>query len=434
MTSFWLNCEGDEIWKTYQTSQQDYEYDIIVIGGGISGISTAYHLSLYGYHCAVLEKGGVSSGATGHNGGIIKTAVSSLKDYSMKYGLDLALDILKYSSTCIQEIRDLVKTLGVDCELRFHGSLTAASNDIELQELMERYTFLRENGFSVEWWTKEICEFNTKRSNLYGGIYWPSGGNIWAAKLVFALASKVAEFGSSIYSGTLVSAVERDSPFDPSQPRFKVLTTRGVFTCSHVVYACNAWCRNILPALNNILVPVRNQVIITSPLPRLWKFSIITNDGYEYMMQRPDGRVVLGKLTEVMFRYLLGGMRDISETKEYNSDNTSDLNQLMSKKLQDYLSENYQLGISPGAKCNVEKEWIGIMGFTPDKQPLIGPLASEPGHYILAGYSGHGMPVAFLAGKHIAQMIAGNFYEENKDIPEVQRVLTHVYHPSRYGL
>lgn len=127
-------------------------------------------------------------------------------------------------------------------------------------------------------------------------------------------------------------------------------------------------------------------------------------------------------------------MRDVSETKEYNSDNTTDFNQVMSEKLQNYLPNNYDLHLSDKDQSLVEKEWIGIMCFTPDHQPVVGPLSNRPGQYILAGYSGHGMPVAFLAGKHIAQMISGRFDEENKNISEVRNVLSQVYNPSRFGL
>jgi glycine/D-amino acid oxidase-like deaminating enzyme len=127
-------------------------------------------------------------------------------------------------------------------------------------------------------------------------------------------------------------------------------------------------------------------------------------------------------------------MRDISETKEVNSDNTSELNQKMSQKLRSYLPRHYPVLKSSVGQDFIEKEWIGIMGFTPDHQPLVGPLTHHKGQYILAGYSGHGMPVAFLAGKHIAQMICGRFQEENRDLPELEMVLNRVYHPSRYGL
>jgi gamma-glutamylputrescine oxidase len=443
MSSFWLSSESDQVWNSFQSNDNELEYDVIIIGGGVSGISTAYHLTQSGgYHCAVLEKNGISSGATGHNGGIIKTAVSSLQEYSKKHGLSTALDILNYSNLCIDEVKTVVETLDIDCELRFHGSLNVASSADELRELSERYNFLIDHGFSVEWWGEEICQFNTKCPSHLGGIYWPSGGNIWAAKLVFALTSQILRNGSSIHTGTTVSSVELDPSSDSSLPHYRVTTNRGTFHCSKVVYACNAWCRQLLPSMENILVPVRNQVIITTPLPRLWSFSIITNDGYEYMMQRPDGRIVLGMkyfysslmFTQTLSMLDIGGMRDVSETKEYNSDNTTDLNQAMSEKLHQYLPQNYDLNLSEKNQTIVEKEWIGIMCFTPDHQPLIGPLSHHQGQYILAGYSGHGMPVAFLAGKHIAQMICGRFDEENKNIPEVTRVLNQVYNPSRFGL
>jgi glycine/D-amino acid oxidase-like deaminating enzyme len=79
-----------------------------------------------------------------------------------------------------------------------------------------------------------------------------------------------------------------------------------------------------------------------------------------------------------------------------------------------------------GTSCiAVEDEWIGIMGFTPDRNPLVGPLTHRPGQYILAGYTGHGMPVAFLAGRNIAEMICGVASE----VP-----LPAAYAPSRYNL
>jgi hypothetical protein len=73
----------------------------------------------------------------------------------------------------------------------------------------------------------------------------------------------------------------------------------------------------------------------------------------------------------------------------------------------------------------IEKEWIGIMGFTKDRNPLVGPLANRPGEFIAAGYTGHGMPVAFLAAKNIADMICG----KESEIP-----LPRAYYPSRFSL
>jgi glycine/D-amino acid oxidase-like deaminating enzyme len=134
-----------------------------------------------------------------------------------------------------------------------------------------------------------------------------------------------------------------------------------------------------------------------------------------------------------MLSTTLGGMRDISPTKEYNSDNTTDLNLLMSAKLSSYLSDHYSLNSCEEGPI-VEREWIGIMGFTPDHQPLIGELTNRPGEYILAGYSGHGMPIAFLSGKLISSMICGEYQGMIEEHPWIESVMKEVYRPSRYGL
>ena len=72
-------------------------------------------------------------------------------------------------------------------------------------------------------------------------------------------------------------------------------------------------------------------------------------------------------------------MRNISETKEYNTDDTINLTPIVSEKLHNYLPLNYDLSLSEDVSFTIEKEWIGIMGFTPDYQPLIGPLSNREG-------------------------------------------------------
>jgi gamma-glutamylputrescine oxidase len=287
-TSFWLDSLGD--WIGSSLLDRHSEYDVIIIGGGMSGLSTAYYLTLKGIRCAVLEKGGLCSGATGTNGGIIKTSITSLKRNTEKYGLEVAINLIKYSDFCIQEIQTVIDTLNIECELRFNGTLVAASNPSELEGLMGTYSFMIENGVDCHWWTAEECQQKTTRKSLLGGVFCPKGGNLWAAKVVFGLANWIVEHGSFVFTGAAVESVQKDE-----NNKFVLSTNRGVFQSSHVVYACNAWSRQILPELEKIIIPVRNQVITTRPVDPIWQFTIVTNDGYEYMMQRPDRRIVLGK-------------------------------------------------------------------------------------------------------------------------------------------
>jgi gamma-glutamylputrescine oxidase len=136
---------------------------------------------------------------------------------------------------------------------------------------------------------------------------------------------------------------------------------------------------------------------------------------------------------------MVGGMRNLSATQEWNCDHPTALDPLVSAALRAFLPTHFSTALNTtntSSSSNpasgeevgfeVEYEWVGIMGFTPDRCPLIGPIdtSTDPTHtptapisdsgrgssssreYILAGYTGHGMPIAFLAGRDIADMIS----------------------------
>lgn len=151
-------------------------------------------------------------------------------------------------------------------------------------------------------------------------------------------------------------------------------------------------------------------------------------------------------------------MRNLSATQEWDNDDPITLDPVVSSALRQYLSTHFSAALAASnsttapidtlsdptdvanadkklRECNdtassfeVEHEWVGIMGFTPDRCPLVGPLDADTtcngiGHrsgrrsreYILAGYTGHGMPIAFLAGRDIAELIAADMATENDD-------------------
>jgi glycine/D-amino acid oxidase-like deaminating enzyme len=135
-------------------------------------------------------------------------------------------------------------------------------------------------------------------------------------------------------------------------------------------------------------------------------------------------------------------MRNITPGQEYNNADPCTLNPAVSTALRTYLPKHFpgikatstvsaeavpaqDTCVSTPAPVAVESEWIGIMGFTPDRNPLVGALATRPGEFIAAGYTGHGMPVAYLAGRNIAEMICGIA----SDIP-----VPAAYHPSRFNV
>lgn len=201
----------------------------------------------------------------------------------------------------------------------------------------------------------------------------------------FAIAKVALQLGANIQTQTAVKAIDHEFG------GLTVHTERGKIRAQYVVHATNAWASHLLPFLKNIIIPVRGQVIITEPVKPLWDFCFSSNYSHEYCIQRHDGRIVLG------------GMRELSPTQELGVDDDSVVEPTVSQGLRNFLPQYFPS--LHGIK--VEQEWTGIMGFSPDYNPLVGHVPERDGEYMAAGFTGHGMPIAFLAAKAVVAMIMG---------------------------
>ena len=138
-------------------------------------------------------------------------------------------------------------------------------------------------------------------------------------------------------------------------------------------------------------------------------------------------------------------MRNITPSQEWDrdDDDLSTLDASVSTSLREYFPKHFpalraSVSLSKGTEnadsivnesdIRVEYEWIGIMGFSKDRNPLVGPLAGRSGEYIAAGYTGHGMPVAYLAAQNITDMIC------NTPQGDRARFIAEAFLPARFGL
>jgi glycine/D-amino acid oxidase-like deaminating enzyme len=278
--------------------------------------------------------------------------------------------------------------------LRLDGSVSLALHADEVGPVEETAAALREMGAGAELWDAATCARRTGSRDFLAGVLRPSAGQLWPARLVFAIADAALARGAAIHTRSEVRAVMRHGR------GFAVVTDQGEVGAVRVVHATNAWAGRLLPALDGVIVPVRGQVIVTEPVAPLWPFGLSTNHGYEYWLQRPDGRIVLG------------GMRWLTETQEVGTADDTVLEPAVSAGLRAFLPEHFPAL----AGVRVEHEWTGIMGFTPDRAPLVGPVPGSPGEYVAAGFHGHGMPMVFTAARAVADMLAGR--EPEDFVPE----------------
>lgn len=381
--SFWLNDSPYQVVRT--TPDLPTRSHVVVIGGGITGVSTAYWLRKNGIEVTLLEQRGISEGATGRNGGHI--AAAPIQQFLLaleKYGSDAAQMMWEYSQQTTQAIKAFVAEHQVECDLVFSGGLELALSQTEFAEIEKTAELLSNQGFPFQLWDRDRCASEFHSADFHGGLLIEMRGSIWAAKLVFAIAEQAMKLGANFQTQTAVATVERNG-------HLTVVTERGNIQADHVVYATNAWSRHLLPFLKDIIRPVRGQVLVTEPIEPFWHYSFSTNYDYEYCMQRPDGRIVLG------------GMRWKSPTMEDNIDDDTQLEPTVSQGLREFLPQHFPA--LNGIK--IEQEWTGIMGFSPDYNPLIGQLPQRSQEWITAGFTGHGMSRTFYAGKAIAEIIAG---------------------------
>lgn len=382
--SYWLT---NAPYQNFHSTPELPRYsEAVVIGGGITGLSTAYWLRKYGIEVALLEARGLAGGATGRNGGqIVSGPAVNFAESLRRYGPENSKAIYQFTLDTITALEKFIQDNRLACDLSLQGTVTLALTEEEEHLLEESARLLAEYNLPQAWWSATECQTRTGSTSFKAGLFNPRGGQLWPARLVFGLAEQAQKQWARIYTQTQVQSVRREAD------RLFVECAEGTIETKHVVYATNAWTRKLIPELNRTITPVRGQVIITAPAPRLWPFGMVADYGYEYWIQRPDGRIVLG------------GMRTRSDSLEIDVEDDSTVHPAVSQGLREFLPKHFPTL----QKIPVEQEWTGIMGWSPDLNPLVGPVPRRPGEYIAAGYSGHGMPIAFGAGQQIAGLIAG---------------------------
>ncbi|MGG6242078.1 NAD(P)/FAD-dependent oxidoreductase [Nodosilinea sp. AN01ver1] len=382
--SFWLNPQE----LSFQSGQDLPNLaDVVVIGGGITGISTAYWLSRLGLHSVVLERGELSCGATGRNGGhFVFGTNQSFKDSVAAHGVANTLALWNFTRQSAELLKDLTEQHNIDCDLRFNRLAYLAMTPEQAQSLQESCELMMSHGLAIKYWGKQEVERNTQCSSFSAAAVEPHHAQLWPAKLVVGLAKAAQQQQAHIQTQIEVQAVTRQAK------EFRITTNQGEIQAKAVVYATNALTYHLLPVLKGVIVPVRGQVVATAPTSQLFDFDWCLSNDTGYAIQRQDGRIIFG------------GMRWKSPTKEIGLEDDSTLEPLVGEGLKAFLRDTF----SSLKEVAIEYEWTGIMGFTADENPLIGELPGRPGEYISAGYTGHGMPVAIAAGKAVAEQIAGS--------------------------
>ena len=376
-TPYWL----DEPYQGRPPLAGDVEVEACVIGGGVGGLSCARRLAQHGIETALLEAGTVAGGASGRNGGFLIAGTALFhNDARKREGVERARALYARTLEAQREIYELAAELDAGQTVRRVGLLRLAASEEEVAHVSEHAAALREDGFPGELVERDDLPEPLRRSGRVACLT-DNDAALHPVRWYRTLATAAETAGARIFEG---SRVRTPVPAPGEGP---VVTEGGSVHAQHVVVATDGALPALVPEYADRVRARRLHMVATEPLPPLVNRMVYARWGYEYLQQRPDGRVVAG------------GFSDVDAEGSYTDSDAG--NPLIWDRVESYLRDDL------GAGARVTHRWAGVVGYSDDLLPYVGAVPGRAGLYVAGGYSGHGNVPGFMCGRDVADMIAG---------------------------
>ncbi|KAI1122455.1 FAD dependent oxidoreductase [Nemania abortiva] len=447
--SYWLS-EPSEILLGHRTTKDlPQAADVVIVGSGITGAFAAHCLKEKAPDLKVvmLEAREACSGATGRNGGHCQPAY-----------YDSPPHIAAFEHRTYSYLKAFVESHSIPCDWQVttgvHGyyspGLFNASKNI-IEKTQEKHPNIGSNitvvtkvngepsSYPLEGEVKELTLKGLRVGAAEGAIVQQNAASLWPYKLVAFVLERLLEAGGfNLQTKTPVTGLRRvDVPTELSSLHsgadkaasggWVVRTSRGNVLARHVLLATNAYTSHLLPQFADIIVPVKGQVSSLKPPPpphpaeeplnikhTFYFVSDLADRRDDYLIQRPPPGAEL----------IYGGGRIRAEGHGLGVWDDSTMDEPVAQYLRSELSglmdfstrekEGKTQGEHDGTylpKRDLEPtfEWAGIMGYSRDGWPWVGPVPESAGGgdglWLCAGYSGGGMPNAALCARAVAGMI-----------------------------
>ncbi len=370
----------------------DQSADVCVIGAGFTGISTALHLAERGYNVHIVEANRVGWGASGRNGGQIIGGIAGEERIAKHHGRDVEalFGELRWQGHDI--IRERVATYDIDCDLKW-GYLDVAIKPRHLRDIEYDFQRLQRAGFPHE--TRLLNATETADligTNAYVGSLLNMGnGHLHPLNLCVGEARAAAKQGATIYEQSPVTGIDHGK-------RPVVRTAHGSVSADSVILAGNAY-HHVDRKLRGVMFPVNSFIVATEPLPAQTVARINPRD-----LAVCDPNFVLEYYRLSADKRLLFGGRF-----NYFGDDPDYIRKRHRKKLSRLYPEL--------SDVRIDYAWGGTIGVPIDRVPRLGRLS--PNVFYCQGYSGHGVNVTHLAGRILADAVAGTLeqFDLFADVP-----------------
>ncbi|MBB3441637.1 FAD-dependent oxidoreductase [Rhizobium sp. BK379] len=362
----------------------------VVIGGGVVGVSTLYHLAKKGWGDSVLiERKELTSGSTWHAAGLLPL-------FNMSYSVG---QIHKYSVRFYQELQE---ETGMNVGFSKVSNIRLARTRDRWDEFMYYAGIAETIGVKVNILTPEqvkeiwpLCETD----GLLGAIQHPDDGYIQPADLTQALAKGARDRGATIYRNTTVTAIEQQA-----DGLWKVTTDKGEITAEHIISCTGNFARKTgdMVGINIPVIPVEHQYIVTEPHPDILarkakglpEMGVLREADSAWYMREENGGLLLGPYEQGAPVCYVNGPSDDSEYELFQEE----LERLMPH------IETAIARVPAFGEVGIKKVYNGAIAYTPDGNPIVGPAPGLKNFWLNEGHS-FGITAAGGAGWQLAEWI-----------------------------
>lgn len=359
----------------------DRRADVAIVGAGYTGLSAALHLASAGFTVAVLDAHRVGWGASGRNGGQLGTGQRvEQPDLEDLVGEAHARQLWELAQEATATAKSLIRTHAIDCDLK-PGIIHTVHKRRYIDGARHEVDFMAEKyGHEMQFLDRAALRQIIDSPAYHAGVIDPGGSHLHPLNYALGLARAAEAAGATIHETSEVIAMTEGA-------EITLRTSAGAITAPQILLACNGYLGDLSPEVARRVMPINNFIIATEPLEDSLANRVIAND-----MAVADSKFVVNYYRLSSDRRLLFGGRE-----SYGYRFPSDIKSFVRKAM---------LGIYPYlADTRIDYGWGGTLAITMKRLPCLTRI--RPNIYSASGYSGHGVGMATLSGKLVAEAMQG---------------------------
>ena len=365
----------------------DARADVVVVGAGFTGLSTALHLAEQGADVIVLESHEPGWGASGRNGGQVNPGLKwDPDDVESKFGPDLGPRLVRFAWGAPEATFALIRRYQIECDARQGGTMRAAYLPRDAENLRRLVEQCQRRGMPVTLLDENAARDATGTSRYLAVLRDASGGDVQPLDYARGLARVAIAAGAKIHGATPVTGLAR------SATGWNVTTPRGTVTAAAVIAGTNGYSDDLIPGLRRSVVPAFSSIAATEPLEASLADKIMPRGGVLYEAARITTYYRIDKAK----RLLMGG-----RGPQWSDIGLGDLAHLT----------NYATRLWPDLKSvRWTHAWNGQVAITTDQYPHV--HQPQKGLYACVGYNGRGVAFSTVMGAELAKLALGKRAED----------------------